>query len=265
MEHFCECGCGGQTKQCKNYPYNWNSFIFGHQCRGKHHSIDTKQKMAKSHIGKKHSLETIQKMEEGQQRRTFRGEQRHHSEETKKKLRLAWETKKGKGLVGIYGEKRANQIIEKIKKGQAISIKPIGNSGHKFNCKCCICKVQKGEDLKCKFMGIYFDSQQEKEVAKILFNSFEIIPIEDVNVHVKVKGKIIDFYLFGFFIEYHPKVIFFKKNKKVVDELEEYFQKRRNALDNSGFRDTILIHLKNVKEAKVLCNFLDVLKNKKGS
>lgn len=35
MKHFCECGCGEETKQSKCKPYNWNRFIHGHQNRTK--------------------------------------------------------------------------------------------------------------------------------------------------------------------------------------------------------------------------------------
>jgi hypothetical protein len=108
-------------------------------------------------------------------------------------------------------------------------------------------------------MGVYFDSFEEKAVAELLFSYFGIVPINNVNCHVVVNGRIIDFYVFGCFIEYHPGVMF---PGKVIDNSEVYYKKRRNILDNNGFRKNVLLHLKNLKEVKELCRFLSIIDKK---
>lgn len=79
MRRKCECGCGESVKP-------GNRFIYGHQCRGKKHSLKTRRKMSKAAQGRVVSEETKAKMSEARVGLV-------HSEETKAKIS---EAQKGK-------------------------------------------------------------------------------------------------------------------------------------------------------------------------
>ena len=86
----------------------------------------------------------------------------------------------------------------------------------------------------------------ERDFAKIILK----IPLEDVNCHIKMGRKIVDFYpqsydkMFqGKFVEFHPYDFEGRG-------YEEYYKKRRKVLDNGGFKDKELIVIKNLNELK---------------
>ena len=93
------------------------------------------------------------------------------------------------------------------------------------------------------FMGCKFDSNQEREFCKLLVN-YEIIkkPIENYNCHIKIGYKDFDFFpQQKIFIEYHPWDI-----KGLTTE--EYYDKRREALNQNGYRNYPLLVIKNINE-----------------
>lgn len=151
---------------------------------------------------------------------------------------------------------------------------------HKLDCQCGVCQSKRGErkgvsydefygperakiEIQKRFstlianrlnwfMGIPFASNEEKKVAKLLFKKLEIVPIPNINCHVRVGTKIIDFYFYGMFIEYHPMDTFFETRTN----REDYYNDRRNFLDKSGYKKYPLIHLITLKEVGLLMNFL---------
>lgn len=77
--------------------------------------------------------------------------------------------------------------------------------------------------------GVCFDSKAEMEIARLLIPN----PQKNVNVQVRVGSKTIDFFPERFiFVEYHP----WDRNKT----LNEYYQERKKAIQNSEYKDTLL-------------------------
>ena|SRR3990167_10239947 len=104
----------------------------------------------------------------------------------------------------------------------------------------------KGRESRIKnspyiWKGVGFMSNQERECAQILLKN----PIKGVNCHLVIKNIIIDFFIGNDFVEYHP----WDFNKRTF---EQYYNERRQILDNNGFRCNKLIVLKSLQEAKTL-------------
>lgn len=85
--------------------------------------------------------------------------------------------------------------------------------------------------------GVHFMSRNEMEVAKLLL----IEPIAGINCHVKINGKIIDFFpqdndlqFQNCFVEYHPW-------DWCGRTIEKYTADRKQIIENSEYRGTSLI------------------------
>lgn len=91
-----------------------------------------------------------------------------------------------------------------------------------------------------KFLNVLFDSNEEKEVAKMLHNTLQFVPIERKNCHVKIGTKEFDFILNDIVIDYHPW------DKRYT--LKQYFNIRRKILDNSGYRHCKYYVFKSIDE-----------------
>lgn len=108
------------------------------------------------------------------------------------------------------------------------------------------------------FAGIPHDSNEEKEVSKILYNNGMNLK-EGKSVHIRIGRKEIDFQLnnlekFGIkngtFMEYHPW------DMDKTDE--QYYQSRRKVLDDNGYKDNQLLVIKNLDEFKNMLDYQNV-------
>jgi len=92
------------------------------------------------------------------------------------------------------------------------------------------------------FMGVPFDSNQELEFCKMLLK-YKIIkkPVEGTNTHFKTGSKDIDFFpQQKLFIEFHPWDRKFNK--------QQYYDRRRKALDENGFEKIPLTVIERLDE-----------------
>jgi hypothetical protein len=99
---------------------------------------------------------------------------------------------------------------------------------------------------KYKWYGVGFLSKAERECAKILLTR----PIVNYNCHIRVGSKTIDFFpqkedkiFMGQFVEFHPVVKFLHSESKT-----RYYNRRRKALDDNGFKNKKLIVIQNLNE-----------------
>ena len=79
----------------------------------------------------------------------------------------------------------------------------------------------------------------------------EVFDDEDIVVNMFIGAKSIDFFIrsLSLFIEYHPKTI--QGGWVITSETkEEYYQRRRQVLDESGYDNNKLLVFKNLKEAR---------------
>jgi hypothetical protein len=93
-----------------------------------------------------------------------------------------------------------------------------------------------------------FDSNQEREVCKLLINSKLIdVPTEGKNVQFRIRNYEIDFFLKNkVFLEFHPPI-----NLGTRKETEKsYFKKRRKILDTNGFEEYPLVVIPHIKKAE---------------
>ena len=100
-----------------------------------------------------------------------------------------------------------------------------------------------------EFMENKFDSNEEREVCRLLVRH-KIIdkPVEGVNVHFRVNGGEIDFFLKDtVFLEFHPCNIFYHK-----ENYDEYYQRRRHLLDRNGYKHIPLIVLQKLDEFETM-------------
>ena len=103
------------------------------------------------------------------------------------------------------------------------------------------------KNLHYIWSGVKFLSKQEMECAKIMLSQ----PIENLNCHIKINSKTIDFYpqsndkmLQNCFVEYHPLIKFLRPNETA----ESYYAERRKILDNNGYADKKLVVIHSLKE-----------------
>ena len=90
-----------------------------------------------------------------------------------------------------------------------------------------------------KFNNQYYDSKPEIEISLCLQKQFNYIPKEDKTLHIKIGECEYDYLLknLKLFIEFHA---FWK----IGDNEKEYYQRRRENLDNNGHKDYSLIVIK---------------------
>ena len=107
------------------------------------------------------------------------------------------------------------------------------------------------------FMGEWFRSSPESEVAKLLFDKLGIVPFWGINREVMINGKMSDFYpqVLGCFIEYHPMNHIFEPRT----DRNLYYQDRRELLDSNGYEETELIHYTSIKEAREKIDYISDL------
>jgi len=95
------------------------------------------------------------------------------------------------------------------------------------------------------FQNVFYDSMMELECAK-LFIKHKIVGnfIDSYNCHVKIETKDFDFFpQRKVFVEFHPLAIFDS------DETHDsYYQKRRDVLDRTGYKNYPLIILTKLNE-----------------
>ena len=91
-----------------------------------------------------------------------------------------------------------------------------------------------------KFLGCYFASSYELEIALCLHFQHKIEFKEGLNTHFVINHKEIDFKISKFkcFIEVHP-IRFYAKNKDL-----NYYGKRLKIINKSKFKDYNLVHIK---------------------
>lgn len=106
------------------------------------------------------------------------------------------------------------------------------------------------ENRPCWYKDCRFDSNQEREVCKLLVkHSLIEKPIEGENVQFRIKNYEIDFFLKQkVFLEFHPPINL--GNKRETEE--SYFNKRRQILDENGFKDYPLVLISHIKKAESL-------------
>jgi hypothetical protein len=94
------------------------------------------------------------------------------------------------------------------------------------------------------YKNIYFDSKQESKCCELL-EQYGFEPIVGKTVHVSIGTKEIDFIFNNCCIEYHP----YDYHKKTDDE---YYNSRREIINNSEYKDYKLIIIKKLSEIKKL-------------
>lgn len=100
------------------------------------------------------------------------------------------------------------------------------------------------------FMGVPFDSNGERQVAKKLHELTGFVPTEGTNCHFKVDGGEIDFLVNGVFIEYHPW------DRKLSSE--QYYEQRRKLLDKNGYKSARLQVVYSVEKLAGVLQRLDI-------
>ncbi len=98
------------------------------------------------------------------------------------------------------------------------------------------------------YKGCRFDSNQERAVCKLLVGHNLIdIPIESKNVQFRIQNYEIDFFLKEkVFLEFHPPISLGNK----IETEKSYFKKRREILDENGFKNYPLVVISHIKEAE---------------
>jgi len=159
---------------------------------------------------------------------------------------------KGKSYIERYGLERA--FIERKKR----SVKRPFYKAHKQPCSCACCCNAQGKPYYFPrnryywFMGVGFLSNVECEVAKLKFKEIGIVPIPEVNCHIQVDGKVVDFYNLGCFEEFHPMNGNYENGRPRV----EYYKERRELLDKNGYKKYPLIHWTSLREVEDTLHFL---------
>lgn len=99
------------------------------------------------------------------------------------------------------------------------------------------------------FMGCKFDSNQEKEICKLLVERGLIDnPIEGENVHFKINGCDVDFFIqHKVFLEFHPPLTY---GRNRGENETDYYLRRRKMLDKNGYKEHSLIVISNFKRAE---------------
>jgi hypothetical protein len=89
-----------------------------------------------------------------------------------------------------------------------------------------------------KFYGQYYDSNSEIEISLCLQNQFNYIPKENKTLHVRIGRCEYDYLLekFKLYIEYHPWDLKFTE--------KEYYNRRRENLNENGYKDYNLVVIK---------------------
>lgn len=100
------------------------------------------------------------------------------------------------------------------------------------------------------FMGEWYQSILEADIAKLLWENLGCIFIVNVNREFSVNGSRIDFYprILGCFIEPHAMNTLYEP--LLVSQRDEYKKKRLDMKNKNGYADTELIHYISFKEAK---------------
>lgn len=98
------------------------------------------------------------------------------------------------------------------------------------------------------FMGCKFDSNQEREICKLLVRHKLIQkPVEKENVHITLGRNDVDFFVDGkIFIEFHPCGVF-GRNRLKNETYDSYVKERRMLLDKYGFPERPLVVVSNLK------------------
>jgi len=100
------------------------------------------------------------------------------------------------------------------------------------------------------FLGVPFDSDIERKVAKQLFLNLFFIPKERVNCHIKLNGGEFDFFIWNqIFIEFHP----WDWNG---NSIKKYYKKRRRILDKNGYREYPLITIDSIDKLKTFISYM---------
>jgi len=175
--------------------------LYPNRCmRNKHHTIETRKKMCKPK-----SLEHRKHISEGQKGT-------HRTEETKIKI-----------SIGNTGKTRSNEVKKRMsltRKEKGLAIKNLRN-------------MRKNQPYW--WMGVSFDSNEERQLAIWQLLNWGVIPEEGVNCHIQVNGGELDFRPFDWlFMEYHPW-------DRLGRSKEEYYQERRALLDKNGYKNCKLI------------------------
>jgi len=104
---------------------------------------------------------------------------------------------------------------------------------------------------KCKnFMGEWYQSILEANIAKLLWKNLGCVFMINVNREFPINGGRVDFYprILGCFIEQHPMDTPYEH--LLVSQRNDYKKRRIDMKNKNGYKDTELIHYINYKEAK---------------
>lgn len=195
--------------------------------RGKIVSLETRKKQRLAKLGKKHSLLTRKKMG-----KSHMGDNNPMKKpENKKKMsiitRKRYKDPRERAKMRKYGLKAIKTLRE--------------NAPYIFK--------------RCKF-----DSRAEMDCIRLLFEASLINRIiEGKTVHIRMKGAEIDAQLNnGNFVEYHEINPFYKNDfeiiktakKNKIKPIKEYTRKRRNILNQNGYRKNKLIVFQSLHEVR---------------
>lgn len=137
----------------------------------------------------------------------------------------------GKRVTELYQPELGQKNMENIKKKYP-NFHEIGNKAS---------WEARLENMPYLWNGIKFLSDKEMQVAKIILDK----PVKGANCHIRINNKIVDFYLEdkNLFVEYHPW------DMNGLSE-EQYYNQRRQIIDNSCYNNVDLIVITSLEEAK---------------
>lgn len=181
---------------------------------------------------------------------------RHHSEETKRKMREAMkgryftvdhrrkisEAKKGKPSP-FKDRHHTEKIKKQISETKKIFVKEYPTKARKMLRKAALAAIKtRRENYPYWFMDVPFDSNEEMQAMVLLCKKFNIVPRDGINCHIRVNGGEVDFRpTENLFIEYHPWDIRGLANK-------QYYGQRRKLLDENGFQSCRLVVVESLEE-----------------
>ncbi len=161
---------------------------------------------------------------------------------------------------GIFNEHQKKAAL-KCKEKNPSQLKDMSKKAHAKYPLALLALDSRRKNYPYKFMGCFFDSNDERIICQKLVESGLIEkPIEKINVHFRIGKCHIDFFIQNkLFIEFHPA----RKFGRLIETDNSYYNERRKLLNENGFEKYPLIvinHLKNVytkiKEAERLIHSL---------
>jgi len=168
--------------------------------------------------------------------------QQINPEHSRKNMKKAHETMMNKGTFNSHQKEAA--LACRIKHPK--QLKEMSKTAHSKYPLALLALDSRRKNYPYLYNECYFDSEEERIVCQRFVESGLLEkPIENVNVHIRINRKHIDFFIQNkIFVEYHPTRTYGRN----VETAEDYFKERRKILDDNGYNNYPLIIIKNMRE-----------------